>query len=113
MEETIEVNGVKYRREVSTTDVYIIRTENAGVHFGTIKSVDKENREVVLLNSTRVHYWKGAASLSQMAIEGVKNPAECRFAVTLPTITLSQYIEIIPITEEALKNLNEVDRWKV
>jgi len=87
----------------------IVRTYSAGVHFGYLKSVD--GKVVTLTRSRRVHYWSGAASLSQMAMEGVKNPSSCRFAVELPEITLTEAIEIIP-AEAGRVNLESVPVWK-
>ena len=47
----------------------IVRTYSAGVFAGTLES--KEGKEVILSNARRLWYWKGAASLSQLAMEGV------------------------------------------
>lgn len=88
----------------------IVRTYSAGVHFGYLKS--QEGKQVVLERSRRVHYWEGAASLSQMAVEGVKKPNNCRFAMQVPEITLLEAIEIIP-AESARVNLESVPVWKV
>ena len=115
----IEVNGVVYVPKVEklkmnhNTDglpFVCIRTYSAGVHCGYLKS--KEGREVVLLDSIRIYYWSGAASLSQLATEGVKNPSSCKFAVPVPEITLTEVIEVIPMTEEAVANIRAVPTWK-
>ena len=47
----------------------IVRTYSAGVHAGTL--VSQKGKEVVLMNTRRIWYWKGAASLSEMAVSGV------------------------------------------
>lgn len=88
----------------------IIRTYSAGVHFG--KLVAKDGKEVKLRESRRIWFWSGAASLSQLANEGVKNPDKCKFSVTISEIILTEAIEIIPCTEEAIKNILEVPEWK-
>ncbi len=92
----------------------IIRADRAGVFFGTLK--EKETTpagvEVVLENSRRLWYWNGAASLSQMATEGVKNPHDCKFTVVVPEHNVMQVIEIIPCTEEAVKSIEGVSIWK-
>ncbi len=49
----------------------IVRTYSAGVFAGYLESYGKD-REVNLVNARRLWYWSGAASLSQLAIEGVK-----------------------------------------
>lgn len=117
----IEVNGVKYVKKGSeqvslaqSTEglPYVcIRTYSAGVHIGFLKS--REGTEVVLINSRRVHYWDGAASLSQLALEGVNKPENCRISVVVPEITLTESVEIIPITNVAKENLDSVPVWRV
>jgi hypothetical protein len=89
----------------------IIRTHSAGVHFGYLKS--RNGKEVTLTKSRRVWYWKGAASLSQMATDGVNVPKECKFTVEVESITLTEAIEIIPCTEKAKTNLQNVPVWKM
>lgn len=56
-------------------EYYIIRGDRSGVFFGQI--VERKDREVTLTNCRRVWYWDGAASLSQLAAEGVKAPQSC------------------------------------
>ena len=88
----------------------IVRTYSAGVHFGILKS---RNGKVVMLTETRrIWYWKGAASLSELALSGVKYPNECKFSVRLPEITLTEAIEIIPCSVAAAKNILAVPEWK-
>lgn len=88
----------------------IIRADRAGVFFGTLK--EKNGSEVVLTNCRRIWYWSGAASLSQLAMEGVKRPDICKFTVVVPTIMILGVIEIIPCTEEAIKSIESVCVWK-
>jgi hypothetical protein len=89
---------------------YIIRADRAGVFAGNIK--ERNGSEVVLENARRIWYWDGAASLSQMAMEGVKKPENCRFTVTVPEITILGVIEIIPCTKEAEECIKKVKEWK-
>ena len=90
---------------------YIIRCKEAGVFFGHIKS--REGGEAVLTDVRRLWYWDGAASLSQMAMEGVKQPRACKFSVTVPEMTVLGVIELIPCTERAVKSVLEVATWRV
>lgn len=91
----------------------LIRTWSAGVHFGTLSETSADGRQVKLTETRRVHYWDGAASLSQMASEGVSKPKSCRFSVVVPTIVLTEAIEILPLSEAAIANLEAVPIWKV
>lgn len=109
MEEII-VNGEVFIKKQSNSEWYIIRTYSAGVHFGNI--VRREGKEVELTNARRIWSWAGAASLSQMAVDGVSNPSGCKFSVRVGSIVLTEAIEIIQCTEKAAKNLNEVPEWK-
>lgn len=90
---------------------YIIRADRAGVFAGNIK--ERNGSEVTLTNARRLWYWSGAATLSQMAMEGVKRPKECKFTMPVDEITILGIIEIIPCTPEAEKNIKEVEEWKV
>ena len=113
----LEVNGIIYVPKSATEnklygdDYVLIRTFSAGVHFG--KLMAQNGKEVVLSNSRRVYYWDGACSLSQMAVDGVSKPDNCKFSVIVPEITLTEAIEIIPITEKAFNNLYSVLEWKI
>lgn len=90
---------------------YIIRCKDAGVFFGHIKN--REGSEAVLTDVRRLWYWDGAASLSQMAMEGVSKPRACKFSVTVPEMTVLGVIELIPCTEQAVKSILEVATWRV
>lgn len=89
----------------------IVRTYSAGVHAGNLKS--RKGKEVTLLNSIRIWSWEGACSLSQLAMEGVKTPAGCRFAMPVNKIILTEAIEIIPATKAAKASLRGVPSWKI
>ena len=91
-------------------DYYIIRCEKAGVFFGHIK--DRNGDEAVLTDVRRIWYWEGAATLSQMAMEGVKKPEACKFTVTVPEMTVLGVIEMIPCTDEAVQSILGVPEWR-
>ena len=88
----------------------IIRADRAGVFFGTLK--EKNGSEVTLTNVRRLWYWEGAASLSQIAVEGVKRPNGCKFTVTVPEMIVLGVIEVIPCTKAAIKSIEGVYEWK-
>lgn len=92
----------------------IIRAAHAGVFFGTLveKEATAAGVEVVLHNSRRLWYWKGACSLSQLANEGVKDPDDCKFTVIVPEHNVMQVIEIIPCSEAAVKSIEGVKVWR-
>lgn len=88
----------------------IVRGDRSGLFFGTL--VAKDGREVKLENCRRLWYWDGAASISQIALEGVKNPVECKFTVTVSEIIVLDAIEIILCTDTAIRNIEDVSVWK-
>lgn len=88
----------------------LIRTYSAGVHFGVLKKLDN-HQNVILTNSQRIHYWDGACSLSQVAVDGVSK-SNTRIAVIVDEILLERAIEIIPLTDKAHKNLRGMEIWK-
>ena len=114
---TITLNGVRYIREGDSKHAIkdnmphvVVRTYSAGVHAGFLKK--RDGKVVELLQSRRIWQWDGAASLSQLALEGVKAPDRCKFSVVVDSIILTEAIEIIPTTAAAQKNINEVPVWK-
>lgn len=88
----------------------IIRGDRSGVFFGTL--VSKEGKEVMLQDCRRLWYWDGAASISQIAVDGVTKPGNCNFTVTVSEIVITDVIEIIPCTDKAIKCIEEVSVWK-
>jgi hypothetical protein len=117
----IEIDGIKYVRQDSIKPLteakslkgmkyVLIRTYSAGVFVGYLKS--KKDSEVILQNARRLWYWDGASSLSQLAMEGVTKPQNCKFPIEVSEVTLLNVIEIIPVTERAKKSISEVAIWK-
>ena len=96
---------------MSTQKYVIVRTYSAGVHAGYL--VSRKGKEVVLKNSRRLWYWDGAASLSELAVRGTSKPGNCKFPTIVPLITLTEAIEIISCTSQAIKNIQAVPEWKV
>lgn len=88
----------------------IVRTQSAGVFAGVLLS--RQGSEVVLTDARRLWYWVGAASLSQLAVEGVSKPDSCKFPVAVPRVELLNAIEILDVTEKAEKIIRAVPVWK-
>lgn len=88
----------------------IVRTYSAGCFAGTLESQD--GQEVVLKDARRIWYWSGAASLSQLAVDGTKDPDNCKFPVAVSCIKLMQAIEIIDVTKAAEASIKAVPVWQ-
>lgn len=89
-------------------DYVLVRTQSAGVHVGTLAHRDGE--EVLLKGARRIWYWDGAATLSQLAMEGTSKPGNCKFPCEVDEILL-RWVEIIPVTEKARASIAAVPVW--
>ena len=89
----------------------IVRGDRSGVFFGTL--VEKNGREVTLENCRRLWYWDGAATISQLAVDGTQRPNECKFTVSVNSIIILDAIEIIPCTEAAISSIEGVKEWRI
>lgn len=88
----------------------IVRTYSAGVFYGKLEQMD--GQEAVVTNARRVWYWAGAASLSQLSIDGTSNPDGCKFPAPVAALHLTQVIEVLPLTEKAKLSLDGVKVWQ-
>jgi len=87
----------------------IVRTYSAGVFAGELES--RSGQEVVLRNARRIWYWDGAATLSQLAMEGTSKPESCKFPCEVDRVELFQAIEILDTTEKARESIKGVEVW--
>lgn len=89
----------------------MIRTYSAGVHCGYLKY--RDGKEVELLDSIRIWKWAGAASLSQLSMDGTNNPSNCKFGMPITTsLILTEAIEVIEMTETAKQSIQKIASWK-
>lgn len=117
--ETIKIDEVEYVRKDSINQkaesmdgmpYKIVRCQATGVFAGFIES--REGREVVIRKARRLWYWSGAASLSQLAVEGTKKPEKCQFPCEVDRIQVLDAIEILDVTSAAKKSIDGVQVWK-
>jgi hypothetical protein len=87
----------------------IVRTYSAGVFAGMFDRRTK-GQEGTVYNARRLWYWKGATSLSEMSLDGVMNPNECKFAKPVE-VDLKQIIEVLPCTDKAKASITGVKEW--
>lgn len=84
----------------------IIRARDAGVHFGTLQSVD--GRSVVLTNSRRMwRWWSGGGehTLSGVARHGLADRNEVKIAGPIASISILDACEIISMSDVAIASL--------
>ena len=93
-----------------TLPYVIVRTYSAGVFAGEL--AERSGKEVKLLNARRLWYWKGAASLSQLAQSGTSKPKECKFPEAVSSVLLTETIEILDVSAAARASIESVPVWR-
>lgn len=88
----------------------IVRCHMSGVFFGTI--LEREGTRVRIGKVRNLWYWDGAASVMQLASEGVKRPSNCKFTVVVEEIMVEDAIQTIPCNDKAIKSIESVEPWK-
>jgi hypothetical protein len=83
----------------------IARCYSAGVHAGTVRSVDGET--VILTDSRRLWSWRAAEglALSGVAQNGIDS-SKSKLDVVNPIIYLTGVCELIPCTEKAKESID-------
>ena len=89
----------------------IVRTLSAGVFAGEV--ISRKGKEVTIKNARRLWYWAGAASLSQLAQLGTSKPKECKFPDAVDSITVTEAIEILDVTDVGRASIEAVSPWRV
>lgn len=92
----------------------IIRANRAGVFYGTLNEVEPlgDKYTVELGSARRLWYWDGAASITQLAVDGTKKPDSCKFTMRQESVVVDGVIEIHGATEKAIKSIEAVKEWK-
>ena len=88
----------------------IVRTYSAGVFAGYLEH--RQGKEVTLSNARRIWYWKGAASLSQLATDGTLCPKDCKFPCEVDEIEVTEIIEVLKVTDKAKASIASVKVWQ-
>ena len=89
----------------------IVRCYGAGVFYAIVEK--RIGQEAVLRKARRLWYWSGAASLSQLAMEGVKDPENCKFTCYVDREEVMQVLEVLDTTEAARKSIESVHVWSI
>jgi len=108
----VVIDGETYvKKEKLADDNYcIVRTYSAGVFAGNL--VKRDGKEGRIENARRIWQWSGAASLSQLSLDGTITPESCKFPCEVPWIELTEIIEVLPCSEKAETSIKEVPVWK-
>jgi hypothetical protein len=118
--ETMMIDDVKYVREDAVKkmepadsegkEYCIVRTYSAGVFAGWLDRKGTR-REGTVYGARRIYYWKGAASLSQLANDGTNSPSECKFPAAVAEVDLKEIIEVLPCSTLAMNSIEGVPEW--
>ncbi len=87
----------------------IVRTYSAGVFAGILSSL--QDKQAIVKKARRLWYWDGAASLSDLAVNGVSKPDNCKFPVEVDEVALTEVVEVIPATQKAKESIAAVPTW--
>ena len=88
----------------------VVRTRDAGAFL--VESLTLAGDTATLTGSRRLWYWSGAASLSDLALNGVSRPNACKFPPAIPgDHVVLGVVEVIPATNKAVASVNAVPDW--
>lgn len=86
----------------------LIRANGAGVYFGTLEKM--KGRQVKVANVRNIWRWTGASCLSQIANEGVTGN---KIGPVVSSMVINNVLQVFPLTEKAITNLENQPEWKV
>lgn len=85
----------------------IVRSYDAGVYYGMVVEVDGET--VKMKNVRNIWRWEGANCLADVATKGIQDGNVSR---AVSSMVLNRCCQLIPCTEEAINNLDNISVWK-
>lgn len=88
----------------------IVRGDRSSSFHGEF--VSRKGQVVKLKNARRIWYWAGAASLSQLAVDGTSKPELCKFPCAVPVVEVLDAVEVLYTTDKADKSISQVKEWK-
>jgi hypothetical protein len=84
----------------------IVRSYDAGVYYGTVTAVDGETVKVE--NVRNIWGWEGANCLADVAFKGIRDGKVSR---VVSSMVLNGCCQIIPCTDDAIRNLDNIRVW--
>ncbi len=117
--ECISINGIEYIKKTDRIEMaksrdgmkyVIVRTCSAGVFAGYLES--RNGQEVVMRDARRLWYWSGAATLSQLAMDGTSDSGNCKFPCIVDRVELFEVIEILDCAKKAQSSIEDVLVWE-
>lgn len=84
----------------------LVRSYDAGVYFGTLE--DMEGDTVRMSNVRNIWHWTGASCLSKIANDGITGD---KVSCVVSSIVLTRVCQVMPLTREAINNLESQPVW--
>ena len=91
--------------------ICIVRSNMAGVFFGLIEKINPD-KSVLISNARKIYYWEGAYTMEDLADKGI-DVKKSKVTCEIESVLLSDYCQVIPLTDKALKILNNSPTWTV
>lgn len=88
----------------------LVRADRSGVFVG--KLISHNQREVLLNDCRRLWRWYGARTCSELAIDGTDH-VDCKFSSVTQDHIILDAIEIIKMSDEAVKKIYSVEPWRI
>ena len=85
----------------------LIRANGAGVYYGKLEKM--EGDQVKVSNVRNIWRWTGASCLSQIANEGVTGN---KIGPVVSSMVINNVLQVIPLTDKAITNLENQPEWK-
>lgn len=97
------------QKETPDQRYVLVRGDRSGVFCGMI--VSENGRTVELTDARHIWYWAGAANVTDMALNGVARPKECKVVAPVGRLRILDAIEIVDCTVIAEASLRAVPNW--
>ena len=97
-------------RERGLCPLVLVRTRDAGIHVGYLADYDRAHRTVTFAESWRIWRWRGANTLSEVAVDGIDEKS----AVARPVRgnEVLDVAEVLQVSARAAETLTRA-RWHV
>lgn len=96
-------------RERGLCPLVVVRSWDSGVHIGLLARYDRSNGDVELFDARRLHRWRGANTLHEVALRGI-DTAHTRLSEPVRLIAVPGVCEVLPVAEAARESLT-TSRW--
>lgn len=87
----------------------VVRCNRSGVFYGTFQWL--EGTMCLITDVQNIWYWAGAATVLQLATDGVALPNETKISIKVSSLVVTDAVEIVPCTEKAIKCLDSISPW--